>query len=567
MARCVGQYGGFGVRHLVFLLLASLQWAVAAPLVLRDGWTLQWSWYSPALAIGVSHVSLPHVWEKMGCGIYSTTVHFPEKQSHLALFVPAPLNASEVWINGQSMGGTGTATCTDGESVPSQRQRAYVLPADVDSVHIAILVSNYETGIGGLTEPPRIDTVSAIQDNLQFQRSLSYLFGGILFLMGLYHVVLFLYRPKSSGNIIFSLLSFVGVYRMLGSSYMLEELFPMVPWDVWERLDYATTGFFFALLYLFVHNAVPEKLHRKTGNVSIFFSLGYAAVSVGLPLDMLAPSLQYFLVLSLLTVFYILQAETRALWQMKGLSEAVLLVTTLLFIGTLINDILNAMQWIHTRALAPFGLMPLVVGRWLSLAKEYGGAYSLAETRLDEFMHAMAKAISSKSSYTGEHIERVTRISMRIADALGMPAAQQRQLHLGAVVHDLGKIHLPDDILDKPGELTHEELVKVQQHPLKGWEMLEKVEGLALPRLIIRHHHENWDGSGYPDGLAGKRIPLEARIVALADHWDAITSARAYRKAIPPEHARGLLLEEAGRKLDPFLVRLFLERRLWAEIE
>ncbi len=212
-------------------------------------------------------------------------------------------------------------------------------------------------------------------------------------------------------------------------------------------------------------------------------------------------------------------------------------------------------------------IMPVVVGHWLTLAQEYGSSYSLAERRLDEFMKAMAKAISNKSQYTGEHIERVTRISMRIAQALGMPDAQQRQLHLGAVVHDLGKIHLPDDILDKPGELTPEELSKVQTHPYKGWEMLEHVEGLAIPRLIIRHHHENWDGSGYPDHLTGKRIPLEARIVALADHWDAITSVRAHRGAIPIDRARDMLHEEAGKKLDPDLVRIFLEKRLWSEDE
>lgn len=552
------------------LILACL--AIAASLHaevrdLRHGWSRQWTWSQSATGMGQDSVALPNYWSHQGCALYSTTLQLSSKSFQQALLVPAPLNASQVWINGQSVGGTGHASCNRNDAVPENRQRLYLVPEGVDKLDISILVSNYESTTGGIPHAPQIGSVLELFSQVQFKRSLSYLFAGILFLMGLYHVVLFLYRRKSHGNVIFSSLSFFGVYRLLGSSNVLSELFPIIPWDVWIRLDYASTGLFFALLYLFAHISLPGRLERTPGFISVFISMLYAFSVTVMPLVWLAPSLTYFLILSILGIFFILQAEIQAVRDQPSGRHIVLLITTSIFIMTLVNDILFTTHSIQTGYFAPFGLMPVVVGHWLTLAQEYGSSYSLAERRLDEFMKAMAKAISNKSQYTGEHIERVTRISMRIAQALGMPDAQQRQLHLGAVVHDLGKIHLPDDILDKPGELTPEELSKVQTHPYKGWEMLEHVEGLAIPRLIIRHHHENWDGSGYPDHLTGKRIPLEARIVALADHWDAITSVRAHRGAIPIDRARDMLHEEAGKKLDPDLVRIFLEKRLWSEDE
>lgn len=398
-----------------------------------------------------------------------------------------------------------------------------------------------------------------------FDSSWGLLFAGILLLMGLYHMILFAYRPQKSANLIFALLTFVGVYRLLATDAFLFSLIQNISWDIWFRMDHASNGLIFSLLYLFVRHSISQYYSQTMCNVAVSISLIYALSSAIIPLEYLDLLLQYFSILSLFTLYYLFKSELLALRQNTTAPHALLLITSAFFVLTLINDILYTLQLIRTDYLAPYGLIPLVIGHWLSLAREYGHSYTLAEQRLDEFMHAMAKTISSKSLYTGEHIERVTQISMRMARALRLPTAQQRQLFLGAMAHDLGKIHLPDDILDKPSELTPEELEKVRSHPAKGFEMLNKVKGLTIPRLIIRHHHEKWDGTGYPDQLAGKRIPLEARIVALADQWDAITSPRAHREATPVEQACKMLQNEAGKGLDPHLVSLFLSKKIWQE--
>ncbi len=518
---------------------------------LSQDWKAHWYWSQGTEDSAT--LRLPHLFEHQGRILYSQTVRLPDTAGLWALYIPAPMNQAELWIN-QSL----VASKLDRESL-------HLLPRDGKAVHITLQVSNDATALGGMPQAPLLGPAVYLLELMQFRRALLYLFAGILFLMALYHLMLLKHKSHQQGNLIFALLSLVGVYRLLGSGHILADLFPAVPWDAWLRLDFASNGLFFALLYLFVDHALPGRLERAAGLASVCLYMAYALAMALVPLEWLHPTSPYFLALSLLGVFYVVQAELQALLARRSIRHCVLLVTTLIFIATLYNDLLCMAHAIEGSFLAPMGLMPLVIGHWLTLAQEYGRSFTQAEKRLDEFMRAMAKAISSKSLYTGQHIERVTRISLRIAQAMGLAQAQQRQIYLGAVVHDLGKIHLPDEILDKPEELNPSEMALVRSHPMQGWEMLHHVEGLDIPRLIIRHHHENWDGSGYPDQLAGEEIPLEARIVALADHWEAMTSSRAHRGALPNEIVLKLLEAEAGRKLDPALVHLFLAQKLWEE--
>jgi putative two-component system response regulator len=144
--------------------------------------------------------------------------------------------------------------------------------------------------------------------------------------------------------------------------------------------------------------------------------------------------------------------------------------------------------------------------------------------------------------------------------ALGLPRTQLLALHRGGFLHDIGKISIPDAILHKPGPLTAEEWALVKRHPIKGEEICSEMKSLRPVLPIIRSHHERWDGSGYPDGLRGNQIPLVARILQISDIYDALTTARPYKPALPPEEALGILTEEAKRGWrDPELVAVFGE--------
>src|SRR5687768_13273140 len=154
-----------------------------------------------------------------------------------------------------------------------------------------------------------------------------------------------------------------------------------------------------------------------------------------------------------------------------------------------------------------------------------------------EALDALIGAVEVKDPYTHGHSARVAEMSSRIGLRIGLEPEALRGLHQGAYLHDVGKISVPDQVLNKPGDLTAEEWESIKGHPVVGWELANRARSLCESLPAIRHHHERWDGSGYPDRLAGVEIPLAGRIVAVADVWDAITSDRAYRPAWPFDRA------------------------------
>jgi putative two-component system response regulator len=174
-------------------------------------------------------------------------------------------------------------------------------------------------------------------------------------------------------------------------------------------------------------------------------------------------------------------------------------------------------------------------------------------------MVALARGAEAKDTDTGDHIKRVQTMSERLALASGLSTEDAAAIGWAGMLHDVGKLHVPDRILLKPGPLAAAEWEIMRQHPIWGEQILADGEGFALARRIARWHHENFDGTGYPDGLAGIHIPFEARIVRVADAFDAITHTRPYRRPRSVEEALGELDRSAGRHFDPELVRLQIQ--------
>jgi HD-GYP domain-containing protein (c-di-GMP phosphodiesterase class II) len=168
---------------------------------------------------------------------------------------------------------------------------------------------------------------------------------------------------------------------------------------------------------------------------------------------------------------------------------------------------------------------------------------------------ALANAVDAKVPYTCGHSERVAALGRWIAAALGLDAEQIDVVGEAGLLHDIGTIGVPEPTLQKSGPLSADEWHAMRRHPLVGAQIVAPFDCFARSAPLIRHHHERWDGSGYPDGLAGAAIPLGARIVAVADVFDALTSGRAYRAAVPRDAGLAQLLGEAGRTLDPHVVR------------
>jgi putative nucleotidyltransferase with HDIG domain len=177
----------------------------------------------------------------------------------------------------------------------------------------------------------------------------------------------------------------------------------------------------------------------------------------------------------------------------------------------------------------------------------------------DATIEGWARALDLRDKETEGHSRRVTELSEQLAGSMGMSPEQLVHVRRGALLHDIGKMGVPDNILLKPGPLTDDEWVIMQRHPTFAYEMLEPIAYLH-PALEIPHsHHEKWDGTGYPQGLRGEQIPLAARIFAVVDVWDALRSDRPYRPAWPAERVREYIRAQAGKHFDPAVVDALLK--------
>ncbi len=219
-------------------------------------------------------------------------------------------------------------------------------------------------------------------------------------------------------------------------------------------------------------------------------------------------------------------------------------------------------------------------GAWLIRATAFAGAGALVGRLLDrsagtgdhvrarlrqlaererETLLILARAAESRDTDAAEHVRRLELLSGRLAARAGLDAVAAGEVGWGAMLHDIGKLQVPDRILLKPEPLNPDEWTVVRLHPIWSEQALANSPDLAVAREIARSHHENWDGTGYPDGLYGDRIPLPARIVRIADAFDAMTSDRPYQRPASFEAALEELSASSGRDFDPTLVRLFVD--------
>ena len=181
-------------------------------------------------------------------------------------------------------------------------------------------------------------------------------------------------------------------------------------------------------------------------------------------------------------------------------------------------------------------------------------------TRINaQVVHALAGAVDAKDAYTNGHSERVAKYAREIARRLGWDEERLKSIYMIGLLHDVGKIGIPDGIINKPARLTDEEYAVIKTHPAQGGRIMGNIS--EFPELAIgaRWHHERWDGGGYPDGIAGEAIPVEARIIAVADAYDAMASRRSYRGVLPQETIRAELERGSGKQFDPVFAGVMLQ--------
>ncbi len=202
-----------------------------------------------------------------------------------------------------------------------------------------------------------------------------------------------------------------------------------------------------------------------------------------------------------------------------------------------------------------FSAIALKAGIAIDNARLYDDLRSLFYNTVE----TLVRTIQAKDQYTSGHSTRVSRYALLVADKLRLSTKDKHQLYLAAMLHDIGKIGVPDDLLQRPGKLSDDEMERVRNHVQLGASMIEMLGEMHPIVPLIRHHHESWDGTGYPDALKGEEIPLVSRIIAVADTYDAMTSDRPYRKRRSHREAIEEIKRTSGTKLDPRVAEAFLE--------
>ncbi len=201
------------------------------------------------------------------------------------------------------------------------------------------------------------------------------------------------------------------------------------------------------------------------------------------------------------------------------------------------------------------------VGNQAGIALHRARLMAEVERLFLDVMKAIASIIDAKDGYTHKHSERVAAFGVRLAGHLGFDAESRAVVELSGLLHDVGKIGVPDAILNKPGKLTDSEFGEMRLHPLHGARILANIQSQKVVRLLpgVKYHHERWDGNGYPEGLKGEEIPLLGRLLGVADFLDALTSDRSYRKGLPLEEALRMVRDLEGKAFDPAMVRAAVE--------
>jgi putative two-component system response regulator len=209
-----------------------------------------------------------------------------------------------------------------------------------------------------------------------------------------------------------------------------------------------------------------------------------------------------------------------------------------------------------TKPFSPLSLVQAVNSR-LARARSLENAHS-TEAYL-QTITVMARAIEARDRLTGEHVERVSRYAQELARGLGWEEAHIKEIRLAAIVHDVGKLIVPDAVLNKPGKLTEEEWRIMKTHPTRGAEILASLKQVGMVVDGVMYHHERYDGGGYPAGLAGENIPAIGRLLAVVDAYDTMTNDRPYRKGLGQDAALEQLRLGAGTQFDPHMVEVFIQ--------
>ncbi|MDC7125001.1 MAG: 7TM diverse intracellular signaling domain-containing protein [Spirochaetales bacterium] len=568
---------------------------------LKGEWAFSWNKYEDPLIFPSENGSskttkIPGYWNSYivdgkrvgatGHATYGLVILLPENYKALSISLKNIQTAWVLYVNGKRVDSLGKIGTSKDDSSPHEAVRIINLPPDKSLVRLTIHTSNYHHRDGGMWETSKIGIEENIRTNYELSILIDIFLFAFILAMGIFYLIMFFTRKKDLTSLFFALFCiFIALRAVTVSNINHESFMPFLKWPILKKIEYFS---FYAALPCFLtylYTVFPREFSRPI--------LRAFLIACGIPalIVIVTPPIIFEYTLQAVQIFTVIGGVYSTIVLIKAVrlrrSGAIILLCGFLILFILvINDVLYANQIIHTGHILPWGQIVFLMSQAYMISHMSGEMFHIieiqniqlkknseiiAESRLGIIL-GLAKLAESRDEDTGTHLERIREYCRLLATHLAELDEYRNyitneyimDLFDSSVLHDIGKVGIPDSVLLKPGQLTPEEYQIIKKHTLLGGNVIRNVEEtmseqsfLTLGKEIAYSHHEKWDGSGYPQGLKGEQIPLSARIVALADVYDALTSKRPYKKAFSHEKAVLIITEGSGVHFDPTIVSTF----------
>ena len=523
-----------------------------------------------------------------GYATYRLKIILPENPGLLACNMKFIHSAYRLYADDTLVSSAGTLASDKGGSRAVFRQDTGVFSPDSGEVTLTLHVSNFEHNEGGFWESIRLGSAGTVIKAGNKRAAAEMFVISCIFVMGLYHIGMRIIRRTDQAALYFGLFSIlISIRALTNGEIFLASIIPSIRMEVMMTLEYLSYYAALPFFIMYLSELFPKDCSKTVKR--FFQAMGILFILQVILLTPLAYN-KTLIVYQLLTAaagFYTIYILIRALILRRPNSRTLLTGFMFLFLS-FVNDALHSNEILHTGFYLPAGQFIFTFSQALLILNRSSREYSLIDIRNKELklshdllkrsrqgtILGLAKLAEYRDEDTGKHLERIREYCRLLAERLAEEIKYRdyitgqyiEDLFQSSILHDIGKVGVPDEVLLKPGKLTSEEFEVIKKHTLIGGNAIQNIElktdmksFLTLGKEIAWYHHEKWDGTGYPKGLAEEAIPLSARITAIADVYDALTSERPYKKAFSHEEAFRIISEGSGSHFDPDIAAVFLK--------